>query len=129
MKKLKEYIKQPLTQLLAVIVILIGFWAWLLSGSIDQPEQPIDQPQQIQMKQLPDSIDYPYTYERFTLPDTIVIVEKESTNSKVENTESSIKDKYDFWDMVLGHLSSILGSLVALSIPIYRMVTRTKNKQ
>lgn len=136
---MKDLLKNPKKQIVLIIVLLVGYWSYdivfdekHIPMSIDSVEEVTDELQDtVVVETIPEAVQRQMEPIESTPPE--VEVEREEPKPTVqsrENETQSITQEYEykiqFWNMIFGHLASILGSLASLLIPLVTVYLNKK---
>lgn len=121
-----DILKNPKKQVTVIFILIVGYWGYHLG--IDQSDVPVEiivehtsemsadtlqYESRREFEQQVDSAPPPESSELKVVPDED-ISERPINRDVITEYEMRIR----FWDMIFGHLASILGSLVALLAPL-----------
>jgi len=104
-----DIVKNPKKQGLIILILVLGYWSWGLF--IHETDVPIE-----------------VRVESYEIPDTTITMERSVPELMERRSEPNDDYEYRimFWDMILGHLSSILGSIAALLTPLITVYLNKK---
>lgn len=110
---MKDFLYNAKKQFILILTLLLLYWGWEIfikdHGHYEVEYSKVEVRPEAEKMIDADSV----IVELPSLQDTL-ITEEDATISRVEILEKRL----EFWDMILGHLSSILTSLAALLVPV-----------
>lgn len=120
--------REPKKQLLIISIIIVLYWSWELFY-IDLSEYRELIPTQLEMVETPPPISEERSSEgKSTTVDTVLTFDESLEEHFPDRSRPHVKEdsttvvtmelRLQFWDMILGHLASIITSLVALLTPL-----------